>query len=379
MIVFFTNYINHHQVCWLDELYNLTNGDFICVLSTEVSAERRVLGYKEIDRPYLLQTLKSKENTQKAFLLACEADIAIFGASSLPYQVERMKLGKLSFEVGERWLKRGLLNLLSPRLLKNMWYYHTLFHNKQIYKLCSSAYATNDQYLMQSYKNRCYKWAYFTNVEECDIDAIIAKKSNRKIKILWCARYLWWKHPEMAIYLAKRLKDAGYEFELNMFGVGELYDKMSELCNKLGVDDVVCMKGSVPNEQMVEEMRGHNIFLFTSDKHEGWGAVLNEAMSSGCAVVASNEIGSVPFLVKDGKNGLIFKSKNLDSLYEKVVLLLNNNELIGEFGKKAYYTMLNEWSPKVAAKNILQLINDLQNGKDTSIIEGPCSKALPIK
>ncbi len=379
MIVFFTDGIHHHQVYWADEMFRLTGEKFVYVVLDELSERRKKGGFREYERSYLLKAYESIENQQQAMSLAQNSDVAIFGASSLPYQVERMKLGKFSFEVGERWLKRGLLNILSPRLLKNMWYYHTLFHNKQIYKLCSSAYAANDQYFLQSYKGRCYKWAYFTNVEEYDIDAIIAKKSNRKIKILWCARYLWWKHPEMAIYLAKRLKDAGYEFELNMFGVGELYDKMSELCNKLGVDDVVCMKGSVPNEQMVEEMRGHNIFLFTSDRNEGWGAVLNEAMSSGCAVVASNEIGAVPFLLKDGENGLIFKSKNLDSLYEKVVLLLNNNELIGEFGKKAYYTMLNEWSPKVAAKNILQLINDLQKGKDTSIIEGPCSKASPIR
>jgi glycosyltransferase involved in cell wall biosynthesis len=182
----------------------------------------------------------------------------------------------------------------------------------------------------------------------------------------------------MAILLAKRLKDAGYEFEMNMFGIGELYDKMKALCAKLGVGDVVCMRGSVSNEQILNEMREHNIFLFTSDKHEGWGAVLNEAMSSVCAVVASNEIGSVPFLIKDGENGLIFKSKNLDSLYEKVVYLLENKEQIALLGRNAYYTMLNQWSPKNAAKNLLQLIGDLQNGKDTSIVEGPCSKALPL-
>ena len=33
---FFTNFINHHQVYWLDEMYNLTNGDFVCVLSMGV-------------------------------------------------------------------------------------------------------------------------------------------------------------------------------------------------------------------------------------------------------------------------------------------------------------------------------------------------------
>ena len=49
-------------------------------------------------------------------------------------------------------------------------------------------------------------------------------------------------------------------------------------------------------------MEKSEIFLFTSDKGEGWGAVLNESMNSACAVVASHAIGSVPFLLKDGEN-----------------------------------------------------------------------------
>lgn len=42
-------------------------------------------------------------------------------------------------------------------------------------------------------------------------------------------------------------------------------------------------------------MEKADIYLFTSDFNEGWGAVLNESMNSGCAVVASHAIGSVPF------------------------------------------------------------------------------------
>ena len=37
--------------------------------------------------------------------------------------------------------------------------------------------------------------------------------------------------------------------------------------------------------------------------------------------------------------------------------------------------MQNVWSPANAAKNFLQLVDDLQHGRDTSITEGPCSKA----
>jgi glycosyltransferase involved in cell wall biosynthesis len=45
------------------------------------------------------------------------------------------------------------------------------------------------------------------------------------------------------------------------------------------------------------------VFIFTSDRNEGWGAVLNEAMGSGCAVVAADLIGSVPYLIEHKKMG----------------------------------------------------------------------------
>ena len=60
-------------------------------------------------------------------------------------------------------------------------------------------------------------------------------------------------------------------------------------------------------------MRKHEIFLFTSDRNEGWGAVSNESMSNGCILVGSDGIGSIPFLVEDGVSGITFKRANTDS------------------------------------------------------------------
>ena len=311
--------------------------------------------------------------------LVRNADVAIFGGGkSLSYQTERMKEEKLSFEVSERWLKRGWANILSKNLIRNMWYYHTRFYNKPLYKLCSSAYAAGDQYLLHSFKDKCYKWGYFTKVDEWDIEEHFRQQKDEVVRIMWCARYLGWKHPELPVRLAQRLKAKGQSFIIDMYGSGTELESTKILCSQLGVEDVVNFVGNKPNDEILQDMRLHDIFLFTSDKQEGWGAVLNEAMSNGCAVVAADEIGSVPFLINDGKNGAIFKSKNLDSLYEKVIYLIENPEIRKNLAIQAYHDMVNIWSPKVAARNLLQLIHDLQNGRDTSISEGPCSKAFPI-
>ena len=195
------------------------------------------------------------------------------------------------------------------------------------------------------------------------------------------------KHPELPILMAQNLKKRGYHFVLDMFGSGEYEEQAKQLAGKLGVEDVVKFRGTMPNDQLMRKMKEHDIFLFTSDRNEGWGAVANECMANGCVLVASDAIGSVPYLVQQGVNGLMFKSaatntsfdhpdpKALDELTEKVAWLLDNKERMKEMQRKAVRTMQETWSPQRAAQNLLQLIDNLQNGKETSIHEGPCSQA----
>ena len=379
-LVFFSNYLNHHQVLLADELYDQSNYEYVFVATTDIPEFRRKLGYADYsDRPYLLKAYEGDEKWEKAMQLSREADVALFGGGlAIEFQKERLKENnKLSFEVSERWLKRGLLNLLSPRLLKNMWYYHTQWKNRPLYKLCSSAFTAGDQYKLHSFKGRCYKWGYFTRVPDINVDSICTQ-SQETVRLMWCARFIDWKHPELAIEVAARLKAKGVLFVLDMYGNGERLDLIKTLANKLGVDDYVNFCGSTTNDGILEAMQKHDIFLFTSDRQEGWGAVLNEAMCSGCAVVASNAIGSAPYLIKDGENGMVFLSEELDSLLEKVVFLIEHPDKRMQIAKNAYLTMRDLWSPKTAARNLLQLIDDLQHGRDTSIEEGPCSKALPL-
>lgn len=194
--------------------------------------------------------------------------------------------------------------------------------------------------------------------------------------------------------LAKRLKEDGYSFRLDMYGSGEYCEQTKELVKKLQLDDVIKFYGNCPNDEILQAMRRHKIFLFTSDRHEGWGAVINECMSNGCVPVASDAVGSTPFLIEDGKNGMVFRSakggsgfrgasftydaKALDSLIEKVEWLLDNPQKMTDMAVNAYTTMRDIWSPDNAAKNFLRLVEDLSHGRDTSIEIGPCSKALPV-
>ena len=119
----------------------------------------------------------------------------------------------------------------------------------------------------------------------------------------------------------------------------------------------------------------------TSDRQEGWGAVLNEAMNSGCAVVASHSAGSTHYLIKHKENGLIYTSGNIDDLYNKVKYLLNDPAEQKKLGASAYNTITDEWNAQTAAQRLVRLFKAVLDGEKSPDLypSGPCSKAYVIK
>lgn len=375
-ITFLTNLVNHHQIYVADELFKYYGYDYTYVAFEILPDWLRKGGYQEIERSYVLKAYESSKNREIAEKLAYESDIVIIGSAPEYLVKRRLEENKITFHYSERWFRWISYRFLSPRYWYRLYCYHTKYRNMRSYMLCASAFTASDVNRVYAYPNKCFKWGYFTKVEIFDINQNLIDKRGKN-RIMWCSRFLHWKHPELVVNLAERLKNNGFEFVIDMFGGGFEFEYIKQMIDTKGLCDVVHLNGNLPNDEILQEFRNHNIFLFTSDRNEGWGAVLNEAMSNGCAVVASHKIGSAPFLIKDGINGLIFKSENVDSLYNKVTSLLNNVEYCEKLAEEAYKTMVNEWSPTKASIRLINLFNVVINNqlKNYNVTEGPCSWA----
>ena len=376
-IVFITNFINHHQAYLADGFYNLLGDNYKFIETMQIPQWLIDSGYPVIERPYIINGYESKESINKALEIVYKSDVVIIGSAPDFFIKKRIDSGKLTFRYNERWFKSRPWFLTGPRGWLDLYKNHIRYKNYPLYMLCASAYTSKDVNQVGAYINKCFRWGYFTKVD--DIAEVIQEKlflrTDSRIRIIWCARFLNFKHPELPVKLAARLEQRKYEFVIDMYGTGKELEITKNLAKKLGVEDVVNFCGNRPNDEILKEMRRHDIFLFTSDRNEGWGAVLNEAMSNGCAVVGSDEIGSVPFLIEDGVNGLIFKSRDLDSLEKKVVYLIEHPNERARMVKNAYRTMREVWSPENAARQFLQLVEALK-AKDELLIPsyGPGSK-----
>lgn len=381
-LTFFTNFINHHQVPVADELCSLMGDSYRLVATEPMPKSFSDAGYPDYsDRPYLVKAYLGGEEERKAEELARTSDVVIAGSVDERWYAGRAERGQALFLYSERLLKTTRTGFPKPAYWRKCREDFAKFREKPAWLLCASAFAARDYNLMGAFRGKCFKWGYFPRTEDFDLAGYEAEKRRAgEIRLLWCGRMIDWKRPEMAVRLAAALnsadsKERGRSFHLEMIGGGDMSGAVEKLISDLGLQDRVTLTGNLPNSEVIERMRRSHIFLFTSTRQEGWGAVLNEAMAAGCAVVAADRIGSVPFLINDGTNGLTFRSSSQNSLNSKVLRLVKNPEEIYRLGKNAYQTLHWEWSPTHAAENLLRLAESAASGHITPAPSGPCSPA----
>ena len=373
-VVYLSNFFNHHQKPLSDCLHQLTNGNYWFVETCKLPDSKKKLGYQEYSEPYIIRyNDKTKKIIEK---LIWEADAVQFGEAPLNLIKKRIEAGKLVLRDDECRYRNVTRFLKWP-----VYTYNSLTLNKG-YLLCASAFAPIDYALSGMRVDKCFKWGYFPEIRVYDdIEDIISKKEyynvggRQTVSILWVGRLVALKHPEAAIIVAEKLRNKGYSFKLNIIGIGPKENKIRRLILKKKLEKEIQLLGSMSPDDVRTYMEKADIFLFTSDRNEGWGAVLNESMNSACAVVAGSNIGSVPYLIKNGINGLVFKDRNWEDLFSKVEWLLLHPKERRDIGKQAYLTMRNVWNAENAARNLMALYEALLNKKEPQITEGPCSKA----
>lgn len=125
------------------------------------------------------------------------------------------------------------------------------------------------------------------------------------------------KIPNLCIYIA---------------GSGPEEDNLKKLVKELSIEKNVKFLGFISEEEKFSYYKSVDVCVFPS-KYEPFGIVLLEAMACGKPVVASN-IDGIPFVVEDGKTGLLFECGNVEDLAEKVITLLENKELREKMGKE---------------------------------------------
>ena len=359
-VAFVSNYINHHQIPFCDEMDRLTKGNFTFVQTQVMEAERVRMGWHE-ERPAYVRCWYEEEFFCRELLMDC--DVALFGGTDdESFIQERLAAGKMTVRISERLYKTGQWKAVSPRGLRKKYFDHTCYRNAPVYLLCAGAYVPSDFHIVRAYPGKMYCWGYFPETRRYDISELMGQKgwtAEKVPRLLWAGRMIDWKHPELALETARYLKNSGISFHMDIVGDGELKNRMETMRHSYGLESCVSLPGAQPPEQVRRYMERADIFLFTSDRQEGWGAVANEAMNSGCVLVADHMIGAVPYLVKPGENGFVYRDGKRGELFSLAERLATDGQLCRSVGEKAYRTIVETWNAENAAARLVELLENL--------------------
>ena len=377
---FVSNYINHHQIPFCEAMYRQLGADFTFIQTMPMEEERVAMGWAvDVTKlPYVECLYEEEYDCQKKIV---ESDVVLFGWTGREDIVTpRLKTGKTTLRVSERLYREGQWKAISPRGLWAKYKEHIRYRKRNVCMLCAGAYTASDFKLIGAYPHKLFKWGYFPALRTYTEEQFNSLKiADGKLHFVWAGRFIPLKHPEYVVRLAKALREKGYAYHIHMLGDGELEPLIRHDVESSGLSKQVTFYGYTEPEKVRDVMEKCHIHLFTSNYLEGWGAVVNEGMNSGCVEVVNAQVGAAPYLIRHGENGLVYPDDNYGKLEELVLSLCENWEQDKKMGKAAYETIRDHWNADHAAKELLRFVAKLQQGKIEPAKEGPLSEAPAIR
>ena len=114
-------------------------------------------------------------------------------------------------------------------------------------------------------------------------------------------------------------------------GSGSQESYLKELAKSLGVWNSVRFTGWLPRNEFVKCLASADIYVSTSLSDGGIAVSTSEAMACGLPVVVTNS-GDNRKWIREGENGFVVPIRDPDTLAEKIIYLLENEDVRKRFG-----------------------------------------------
>lgn len=164
---------------------------------------------------------------------------------------------------------------------------------------------------------------------------------NRPV-VLFASKLIARKHPDDVVRAVARLRDEGVMASLLFIGAGEMEASLRSLVVEYNLSGFVSFGGFVNQAELPRVYALSDIFVLPAE-NEPWGLIVNEVMCAGLPVIVASEVGCVPDLVHDGRNGLLMQAGDVDSLTTALRRLLTDDQERAAMGQKSL-ALIRNWS-----------------------------------
>jgi teichuronic acid biosynthesis glycosyltransferase TuaC len=172
------------------------------------------------------------------------------------------------------------------------------------------------------------------NIEELSEDTEeLNKQFEGKRVLLSVSNLINTKGHDLTIKAFAYLRKEYKNLQLVIIGTGVEEHNLKKLSKNLGVSDDVIFTGQLSNSEVMKYLKKCEIFVLPSWR-EGFGVAYIEAMANNKCVVACKGEG-ISDVILDGINGILIEPRDLDSLIQNLEMLIKNEDLTKQIGKKA--------------------------------------------
>ena len=174
---------------------------------------------------------------------------------------------------------------------------------------------------------------------------------KRKFMILFVGQLIKSKGVSYLLQALKIAKQRGLDCDLVLVSYNPKDDLINE-AKALGIEDNLRIFVKLPEKDLISAYKNCDIFVLPSFQ-EGLPTVLLEAMAAKKPVVTTN-VSGIPYLIKDGFNGMMVNPRDSVALATKIEKLLKNEKLAREIAENGYQTVLSEYTWDVVARKIIE-------------------------
>lgn len=365
-IVFWQNSLSIHQLPYVAKLMDVKGVDCVTFVSgTDISANRKAMGWKipqikGLDRCRIILTPDDKQ-IESLLLNNIENSVHLFsGIRGFAFVFKAFK-ASLKYE-----LTRGLI-VERPNTYywghangKPLWLHQLVFmlRDAKYSKYIKYVFAMGED-AVQYYKGLCSDWdvfpfAYCTETFICESNYTASYTLNCLfIGSLTCRKSVSTILTSYTLLSPSTLA----KVHLKIIGNGPEMEKLHKKAKDLRLTNIEFL-GSVPNDKIGCEL-AHSDILILPSIYDGWGAVVNEALSSGCYAIVSDKCGAKE-LLHDERCGKVFHSGNPKELALTITDSVNK---IADL--RSNRTWRKQWAETaISGKALAQYMADVLNGKN---------------
>jgi hypothetical protein len=349
-----TNAISHHQLPLARKITEMVGAEnFRFAVTGQLDDERQQLGWNnQENEPWIIRAGEHGKDQKELEQWWDEADVVICGERRFSRIQDRLNKGKLTFYMSERWWKPpiGMARLLHPRFALMTARFAKTAKSPLFHYLPMGGVAADDMRRIAAFNGRMWQWGYLTELPNplpsCD-------RNGGSLRVLWAGRMLAWKRVDTLIRAFSQLQQEHQDATLTLVGDGPELIRLESLAGKLLAANSYRFLPPMPVPRVLELMCQHHIYVLPSNGYEGWGAVVNEAMSVGCTVIASAAAGAAKTMIRNGENGLLFTPGDWRTLSDQLILLSCNETMRRHLAEQGQRTITECWAPAVAAERFL--------------------------